>query len=183
MFGQGCVSDVHARQKLEWTMSAIGVYRKCLLSLFVKELIAAMPLFVLKQRSSSLVSVPDPSVDRFQYPVHGSNPRWGCLGLGPRQACSSVHVVCWKLMVAETETVWTTWLCQDTHMHIAAKIVPGLIVSPMSRDRNDLCHIAWHDNPFECCPVQDCLGDHIIHEGQARFNSHLVYKYIRIGTP
>ena len=84
-------------------------------------------------------------------------------------------------MVAETETVGTTWLCQDIHVHIATKFIPGLIASPMSRDRNDLCHIAWHDNPFECRPVQDGLGDHIIHEGQARFNSRLVYKYIRTG--
>lgn len=46
------------------------------------------------------------------------------------------------VIVAETETVGTTWLCQDTHMHIATEIVQGLIASPMSRDRNDLCHIA-----------------------------------------
>ena len=47
-------------------------------------------------------------------------------------------------MVAETETVGTTWLCQDihVHVHIATKFIPGLIASPMSRDRNDLCHIA-----------------------------------------
>jgi len=46
------------------------------------------------------------------------------------------------VMVAETETVGTMWLCQDAHLHIATKIVPGLIASPTSRDRNDLCHIA-----------------------------------------
>ena len=43
------VSVMYIQDKLEWTMSAIGVYRKCLLSLFVIELIAAMLLFVLKQ--------------------------------------------------------------------------------------------------------------------------------------